>query len=113
MRYDAYLFVEEIRNKHWLDMLQAVAAALSEAQRETQSAAEDDMKFIDFLGGLQQYLLSEGRERPEGIDNATLLLLKPLCEHLVATGRFARECLDLFADLDAWAMSSRAWGERA
>jgi hypothetical protein len=112
VRYDAYLFIEEIKNKHWLDMLQAIDAALGAAQRETHVApAGDDVKFMDFLAATQRYLLSEGRERPEGIDNAMLLLLKPLCESLVAKGRFPRERLEVFADLDAWAMSSRLWVE--
>jgi hypothetical protein len=113
MRYDAYLFVEEIKTRHWLEMLQAVDAALGAFQRDTQNApGEDDVKFMDFLAATQRYLLSDGRERPDGIDNAALLLLKPLCESLVAKGRFPRERLDLFSDLDAWALSSRLWVER-
>lgn len=114
MRYDAYLFVEGIRNKHWLDMLQAIDAALGAARRETHIArTEDDMKFMDFLAAMQRYLLSEGRERPAGIDNVMLLLLKPLCESLVARGRFPRERLELFSDLDAWAASSKLWVEHS
>lgn len=108
MRYDAYLFVDEIKNKHWLDMLQAIDAALAAAQRETPVApAEDEVKFMAFLAAMQRYLLSEGRERPEGIDNVMLLLLKPLCESLVAKGRFPRDRLDQFADLDVWGASSK------
>jgi hypothetical protein len=114
MRYDAYLFVEQIKHKHWLEMLQAVDAALGAARRATQNApAESDAKFMDFLAGTQRYLMSDGRERPEKLDNAALLLLKPLCESLVAKGRFPRERLDLFSDLDAWALSSRRWVERS
>jgi hypothetical protein len=114
MRYDAYLFVEGIKHKHWLEMLQAIDAALGAAQSDIDGVpVEDDVKFMDFLAATQRYLLSEGRERPEGLDNAALLLLKPLCENLVAKGRFPRERLDLFADLDAWAISSRLWRGRA
>lgn len=107
MRYDAYLFIEQIKSKHWLEMLQAIDAALS-AGRATGTAPDaDDLKFMGFLAATQRYLLSDGRERPQGLDNAALLLLKPLCESLVAKGRFPRDCLDLFSDLDAWALSSR------
>lgn len=114
MRYDAYLFIEGIKNRHWLDMLQAIDAALGAAQRDTHHArTDDDVKLMDFLAATQRYLLSEGRERPEGVDNVMLLLLKPLCESLVAKGRFPRERLDLFSDLDAWTASSRLWVERA
>lgn len=118
MRYDAYLFIEEIKNKHWLEMLQAIDAALSAERRTERTPDARDMRFMDFLAATQRYLLSDGLERPEGLDNAALLLLKPLCESLVAKGRFSRDCLALFSELDAWALSSRpriehAWRRRA
>ena len=107
MRYDAYLFIEEIKSKHWLEMLQAIDAALSAGRATGTVPDADHLKLMDFLAATQRYLLSDGRERPENLDNAALLLLKPLCESLVAKGRFPRDCLDLFSDLDAWALSSR------
>ena len=112
MRYDAYLLVESIKSKHWLEMLQALDAALAE-RRHASSVADDDRKFFDFIVATRRYLLSEGRSRPEGIDNSMLLLLKPLCESLVAEGRFARDCLDLFADLDVWQAPSWPWAGHA
>ena len=108
MRYDAYLLVESIKSKHWLEMLQALDAALAE-RRHASPVADDDRKFVEFIVATRRYLLSEGRSRPEGIDNSMLLLLKPLCESLVAEGRFARDCLDLFRDLDVWNVPSRPW----
>lgn len=114
MRYDAYLFIEGIKTRHWLDMLQAIDAAMAEAERQARGRpSEEELKFMDFLAATQRYLLSEGRERPAGMDNASLLLLKPLCQNLVASGRFGRECLDLFSDLDAWTFASRLWVSRA
>lgn len=107
MRYDAHLFIEQIKTKHWLEMLHAIDAALGIAHRESHNASTGyDAAFMVFLTAAQRYLLSDGRERPAGIDNATLLLLKPLCEQLVAKGRFTGANLELFSDLDAWAASS-------
>lgn len=103
MHYDAYLFIERIKTKHWLEMLQALDAALHEWRHAKPAAVtEDEQTFVNFLTATRSYLLSEGNRRPDGLDNSMLLLLKPLCETLVADGRFAPECLEVFADLDAW-----------
>jgi hypothetical protein len=107
VHYDSYLFIERIKLMHWPEMLTSVDAALG-AIRKYPSAYKraglfhpgDDTRFLAFLLATRDYLLAEGRLRPLGIDNSMLLLLKPLCEGLVAKGRFPPQRLDIFADLD-------------
>jgi hypothetical protein len=107
LHYDSYVFVEQIKSRHWLQMLAAVDLALSTVRRYPAVHKRpgpfhpgDDSKYLAFLLATREYLLAEGRLRPLGIDNSMLLLLKPLCEALVAKGRFPPESLDLFSDLD-------------
>ena len=114
MRYDAYLFIEGIKTKHWLEMLQALDAALHEWRHAKPGAVtEDEQKFVTFLAATRRYLLGEGSQRPEGLDNSLLLLLKPLCEMLVASGRFAPESLEVFSELDAWIAPQPRAGRRS
>jgi hypothetical protein len=107
LHYDSYVFVEQIKSRHWLQMLAAVDRALDTVRRYPAVHKRpglfhpgDDAKYLAFLLATREYLLADGRLRPLGIDNSMLLLLKPLCEGLVAKGRFPPERLDLFSELD-------------
>lgn len=118
MHYDAFLFVQDIRKKFWLGMLASVDAALIAAARgqvgkgpravHPEAAAE----FTRFLLGAREYLLSEGRVRPN-LDDEQFALLRPLCEHLVSQGRFPHDRLQLFAGLERWSMVPTAGGAEA
>lgn len=110
MHYDAYLFIHAIRNRYWLGMLAAVDAALSGATgaRRDSASRNVDAGFLRFLLGTRDYLMSEGRVRPDGMKDDEFLLLKPLCEHLVASGRFPLKRLDLFRDIDPWRLPAPA-----
>jgi hypothetical protein len=106
MHYDAYRFVQSIREKYWLGMLSAIDAALiAEARRPADGSGQhpgNDADFMRFLMASREYLMSEGRTRPAAMHDEEFSLLQPLCEHLVQQGRFAPERLALFAGLDPW-----------
>lgn len=109
MNYDAFLFVHAIRERPWLSMLAAVETALMSAERWPAVSRRagmfhpgDDAAFRSFLHATRDYLLKEGRTRPDGLSQDQFLLLKPLCRHLVDAGRFPEESLRLFEGLDAW-----------
>jgi len=99
MHNEAFLFVHTIQKKFWLGMLAAIDAALISAARRPPGT---DAEFMRFLIATREYLLSEGRERPEGMPDDAFVLLKPLCEHLVSQGRFPHSRLQLFSGLDPW-----------
>src|SRR5689334_18598057 len=103
MHYDAFLFIEAIRSKYWLGMLGAIDFALTTLERYPAAHNRpgpwqpgSDEGFRQFLLATRDYLLAEGRLRPEDITLEQFLLMKPLCEHLVEQGRFAPDCLALF-----------------
>jgi hypothetical protein len=102
MDFDAYRFIEQIRARYWLGMLAAIDSALIHiargpaVQRRSSARAGDDVEFMRFLSAARSYLLAEGRLRPAGMSDDQFLLLKPLCDHLVQTGRFATATLGLF-----------------
>lgn len=115
MQYDdAFLFVQAIRTKFWLGMLAAVDAALIAAarwppahQRPARFRPGSDAEFMRFLISTREYLLSEGRLRPAGMDDDHFILLKPICEHLVSQGRFPHNRLQLFDGVNAWNVGAR------
>ena len=101
---DAFVFVRAIQTRHWLAMLAATDAAVGQvqrkaAERESASRHGERLELLHFLVATRTYLLSDGRLRPEGLDDIQFLLLRPLCEQLVAQGRFAYDCLALFTEL--------------
>jgi hypothetical protein len=103
MHQDSFLFVQAIRTKYWLGMLAAVESALTASLRAPPIHKHPDplqpgnsAEFRRFLVGARSWLLSEGRAVPDDLPRDQFMLLKPLCEHLVATGRFPNECLRLF-----------------
>jgi hypothetical protein len=111
MQTDAFLFVQAIRSKFWLGMLAAVDSALIAAARWPAAYKRhpgSDAEFMRFLMATREYLLSEGRLRPAGMDDEHFVMLKPICEHLVSQGRFAHSRLQLFDGLSAWNVGSRA-----
>jgi hypothetical protein len=111
MQYDAYQFVQSIKTRYWLGMLSAIDSALVAAARwpttyQTQQQGQlrpgTEAEFMRFLMAAREYLLSEGRLRPEQMSVEHFLMLKPLCEHLVRTGRFPYARLRAFEGLDQW-----------
>jgi len=98
MHNEAFFFVQAIQKKFWLGMLAAIDAALISAARRPGADAE----FMRFLIATREYLLSEGRLRPDNMLDDDFVLLKPLCEHLVSQGRFPHSRLQLFSGLDPW-----------
>jgi hypothetical protein len=115
MQTDAFLFIQGIQTKFWLGMLAAVDSMLISVARGPAShqRAEPfhpgaDAEFMRFLMSTREYLLGDGRLRPAGLDDLHFLLLKPLCERLVAQGRFAPERLALFAIPAPWAQAAEA-----
>jgi hypothetical protein len=109
VHYDAFVFIESIRNRFWLGMLAAIDTALLSAARWPTARKRpgpfhpgSDTEFMRFLMATRRYLLSEGRLRPEGLEQDQFDLLKPLCEHLVQTGRFAPDTIKLFDQPGPW-----------
>jgi hypothetical protein len=105
VHYDAFVFIESIRQRHWLVMLNGIDAALAALERYPAVHKRpgmfhpgSDAAFHAFLLATRTYLLDEGLLRPEGLANDQFMLLKPLCEHLVKEGRFAPDRLKLFAE---------------
>ena len=110
MHYDAYRFVQSIREKYWLGMLSAIDAALIAAARRPAEGRGhrpgSDAEFMRFLMEAREYLLSEGRTRPAAMHDEEFGLLRPLCEQLVRQGRFPPARLELFEGLDRWHIGS-------
>jgi hypothetical protein len=105
VHYDAFVFIETIRKRHWLGMLNGVDAGLASLDRYPAVHKRpgmfhpgSDAEFRRFLLATRTYLLDDGLLRPEGLANDQFMLLKPLCEHLVKEGRFAPDRLKLFAE---------------
>ena len=97
-------FVQEIRSRHWLGMLAAIDIELIEMARaplDPRADLDADFRFMKFLIGAREGLLADGRRRPEGLSDEQFALLRPLCEHLVTQGRFARDSLQSFEGLVA------------
>lgn len=97
---DAFLFIRRLASRQWLGMLAAIDAELIALARLPLN--KSDVEFMRFLIATRVYLLGEGHQRPAVMDDRQFLFLKPLCEHLVAKGRFAPACQELFAGLEPW-----------
>jgi hypothetical protein len=111
MQFDAYQFVQQIRGRYWLGMLAAIDTALVSAARWPATSRRagpvhpgSDAEFMRFLFAAREYLLSEGRVRPDNISDENFLLLKPMCQHLVESGRFPAERLKCFDSVDPWVL---------
>jgi hypothetical protein len=103
MHDDARRFIQGICYRHLAGMLAAldsalVRAAASPPSGEARGPVHEGtiFGFMRFLMATRDYLLSEGRLRPKGMDDEEFGLLRPLCEQLVSTGRFPPQRLAIF-----------------
>jgi len=99
---EAYLFIQSLKSKHWLGMLAAIDAQLLALARLPVNRG-GDVEFMRFLIATRAYLIGDGKQRPAGMDDRQFLFLKPLCQQLVARGRFSPDCEALFDGLHPWA----------
>ena len=99
---EAYLFIQSLKSKYWLGMLAAIDAELI-ARARLPAYRGGDVEFMRFLIAARAYLIGDGKQRPGGMEDRQFLFLKPLCERLVAQGRFSPECETLFDGLHPWA----------
>jgi hypothetical protein len=102
MHHDEYVFIESIRKKFWLGMLASIDTVLIATAKAGPRRGGSEAEFMRFLMAAREYLLAEGRARPPQLDEEHFQLLKPLCENLVAQGRFPHETLQLFGSTDHW-----------
>ena len=98
---EAYLFIRSLKSKYWLGMLAAIDAELLALARLPANRG-GDVEFMRFLIAARAYLIGDGKQRPGGMDDRQFLFLKPLCERLVAQGRFSPDCEALFDGLQPW-----------
>jgi hypothetical protein len=106
MHHDEYVFIESIRKKFWLGMLASIDTVLIATARAGPRRGGAEAEFMRFLMAAREYLLAEGRVRPPQLDDEHFQMLKPLCENLVAQGRFPHEALQLFGTADQWSGGS-------
>jgi hypothetical protein len=84
------------------DAVEGALVTLAHARARPRAEARDELRKVRFLVAVRDYLLSEGRVRPQAMDDPEFILLRPLCEHLVRTGRFPQKRLELFPAVSHW-----------
>jgi hypothetical protein len=109
LEQELFRFIESIKDKHWLSMLQGIDAVLLRLSRAPIPGSPhysrlvlSDTEFMFFLIAARKYLLADGRARPDAMADSDFMLLRPLCEHLVQIGRFPPERLECFDSAPHW-----------